>query len=406
MMLKSYTWDYYPEHTDQFQQALCPSDTVRFLWHPSLRRTTPLPSLTQQDIDILFVGALTDRRERIVKDLEHKTGLKVTVAMNVWGQQLDDMIDRSKVILNLTGNDSEVRSFEVVRCMPIVAKNKLVIAENYHYIGIYPEAKGFVLFTDLDQLAETCLYYVQHPIERQALADQHTQRLEQTNITQELDRAIKRYFEHLSSKATPALPPIKTHIDRLGIINERPFVWRYDTSYIYFDDAISNQAIYTLQHKADFALPLRDHTHQFNLSRLYRHAAIAPNSLLDINASDYLARTDSPVEFMRWCFEMLQLGGTVTMNLPYYLHDDSYQNPPYVRVCSSSSLKPFIGKDSTVFQNQITEPHAYFKLVRTSYVPTALGHVLYDKTERFDDMLGTRNAVQNVLFTLMKTIDT
>ena len=90
---------------------------------PELTRIRPAPI---QDIDVLFYGSLNDRRSAIIKAL-CDAGANVHTVFGVYGKGRDELIARSKVVLNL--HFYEQKLFEIVRVSYLLANSKAVVTE-------------------------------------------------------------------------------------------------------------------------------------------------------------------------------------------------------------------------------------------------------------------------------------
>jgi hypothetical protein len=99
-----------------FVDSLLPSEAIQ-----------PPPS---KDIDVLFYGGLTQRRREILGALQQK-GLRVQYERACWGVKREELIARSKVVLNIRGNDfgPEGGVFEAVRALPLMARGVAVVSE-------------------------------------------------------------------------------------------------------------------------------------------------------------------------------------------------------------------------------------------------------------------------------------
>ena len=53
----------------------------------------------EKDIDILFYGAINEHRAKVLNELEKR--YKVVILQNIWGDDLDNLIIRSKILLNV-----------------------------------------------------------------------------------------------------------------------------------------------------------------------------------------------------------------------------------------------------------------------------------------------------------------
>lgn len=108
---------------------------------------------THKDIDILFYGSMNQKR---MKHLEQLSGFKlkiVTQAQPAWGRELDNLISRSKIILNLHYYDSHLQ--EQVRILPLIGNDCCVLSEKsrYNYFGnLITEFEGNELVPKVKEL--------------------------------------------------------------------------------------------------------------------------------------------------------------------------------------------------------------------------------------------------------------
>jgi Rps23 Pro-64 3,4-dihydroxylase Tpa1-like proline 4-hydroxylase/peroxiredoxin len=117
---------------------------------------TRIPKNELQDIDVLFIGSMHQRRQKLIDELKER-GLRVEVIQDMYGEQRDAMIARSKVILNVHLQPANV--FEVVRVSYMLANRKCVVSEvgdDKQLEGPYEKA---LVFRPYEQLVEACLEY-------------------------------------------------------------------------------------------------------------------------------------------------------------------------------------------------------------------------------------------------------
>lgn len=82
-------------------------------------------SLTK-DIDVLFIGSITERRKIILDELKSRIDIKV--CENVFGEQFVEMVNRAKIVINIHSAkhlDTETRVFEVLGCGSFLLSEKL-----------------------------------------------------------------------------------------------------------------------------------------------------------------------------------------------------------------------------------------------------------------------------------------
>jgi hypothetical protein len=127
-----------------------------------------IPKKSPQNIDVLFYGSMNPRREKVIAELRAHE-LNVHVAFAIYGPQRDELISRSKVVLNHHHYDSEI--YEVVRTSYLINNAKLVVGEvnpstsiDTHYLtSIYP--------AKYEELAASCSKLVRDDALRNELED-------------------------------------------------------------------------------------------------------------------------------------------------------------------------------------------------------------------------------------------
>jgi tetratricopeptide (TPR) repeat protein len=131
---------------------------------PQMTRVT---LANEQDIDLLFYGSINARRQHIIDCLEAQ-GVKLKVLFGVYGEERDRFIARSKIILNMHFYEAQV--FEVVRVSYLLANRKFVISEIGSDLEEEQAFSSGLVLVQYDQLVDSCVYYLQHPEKREAMA--------------------------------------------------------------------------------------------------------------------------------------------------------------------------------------------------------------------------------------------
>ncbi len=121
----------------------------------------------QQDIDVLFYGILSERRQRILDEL-HRIGVKVVCLVDVYGQERDAYIARSRIVLNI--HHYQARIFEYSRVLYLLANRKCVVSETGNDADENDYASG-IAFAEYDNLVSTCLRLLKSPGERDRLKE-------------------------------------------------------------------------------------------------------------------------------------------------------------------------------------------------------------------------------------------
>ena len=79
-----------------------------------------------KNIDVLFYGSINTRREHIINKLKDRK-INVKTLFGVYGKERDDLIARSKLILNMHMYDSKI--FEIVRVFYLLSNSIPVLTE-------------------------------------------------------------------------------------------------------------------------------------------------------------------------------------------------------------------------------------------------------------------------------------
>ena len=156
-------WDYSVVNVAEWKKKGLTALHVPIGYSPELTRiTTHLP----KDIDVLFYGSLNDRRAKILDKLR-AAGLKVCARINdAYGEVLDGLIARAKVILNVHYYASRI--FEIVRVGYALANKKAVVSEES--ADDYPELRMGIRIVPYAELVNVCEHLVADKSLRQELA--------------------------------------------------------------------------------------------------------------------------------------------------------------------------------------------------------------------------------------------
>jgi tetratricopeptide (TPR) repeat protein len=157
-------WDYNEDNLEQLKQMGVVN--VQLLPIGYTAQLTRIPKQDNEDIDVLFYGSINDRRHHILSELEAR-GVKVHTTFT-YGKERDDLIARSKIILNLHFYPAKV--FEIVRVSYLLANQRFVISERGSQSADETAFGSGVVFAEYEDLVETCLEYLDRPQEREKIA--------------------------------------------------------------------------------------------------------------------------------------------------------------------------------------------------------------------------------------------
>jgi len=123
-----------------------------------------------EDIDVLFIGSLNERRQKVLDQIAAKKIGLVQSVFNVYGEKRDRWIARAKVVLNVHFYPDPI--WEVFRCSHLLANKKCVVSENG---GCDKELETLAMATTAyvpyESLAEECATLVGDAEHRRAIAN-------------------------------------------------------------------------------------------------------------------------------------------------------------------------------------------------------------------------------------------
>jgi hypothetical protein len=122
---------------------------------------------TVEDIDVVFAGSISPRRERVLDGLR-ANGLSVRSLFGTYGAERDAYYARARVVLNM--HCYEGSPFEIVRVSYLLANRRFVVSElSPNDVDEEAFADGMVV-TAYEGLVAACVRYVREPDERRRIA--------------------------------------------------------------------------------------------------------------------------------------------------------------------------------------------------------------------------------------------
>lgn len=159
---KCVIWDYSKKNIDAWSRFNVRAVHVPVGYAPEMTR---IDVSGAHDIDVLFYGSINDRRHKILSDLRSR-GIRVHTCFGVYGKERDELIARSKIVLNI--HFYETKIFEIIRVSYLLANRVAVVSET----GLDASEREFVggvAFADYDGLVDTCLTLLNDESQRQSL---------------------------------------------------------------------------------------------------------------------------------------------------------------------------------------------------------------------------------------------
>ena len=143
----------------------------------------------QDDIDVLHYGSMNPRRARILNLLEAR-GLKVVRLFGVYGRERDQMIARSKVVVNIHFYGQPI--FEIFRVSHLLANRRCVVSEGG---GTDLELEDFAgratRLVSYDDVVEACVELVKDERKRREQAERGYEAFRQADLVENVRKALE-----------------------------------------------------------------------------------------------------------------------------------------------------------------------------------------------------------------------
>lgn len=107
----------------------------------------------EKDIDIFFYGSFNERRLKILESLKQK-GMKVIFKNNIWKAEREDLISRSKILLNIHYFEHSI--LETVRLSYLLSNNCNIISEVSQDPILDKWHKSYIEFAKYEELVDVC----------------------------------------------------------------------------------------------------------------------------------------------------------------------------------------------------------------------------------------------------------
>ena len=150
-------WDYSQQNTRYLaQHGVSNARYIPIGYSPRLER---IINPSEHDIDVLFYGSFSPRRNSILEELRHR-GFKVVALFGKYGMIRDTHIARTKINLNV--HQFQTTHTEQLRLAYLLNNKRFVISETS---DDNPYGDG-VVFCDYNDIVARCTYYLRPGMEK------------------------------------------------------------------------------------------------------------------------------------------------------------------------------------------------------------------------------------------------
>jgi hypothetical protein len=182
-------WDYSSANVSTWELLNTKKIKVVPIGYAPILTRIPKPSI--QDIDILIYGMTGDKRLDIFHKLSH-AGLRVLFASGFYGESRDQLIARSKIILNINLYDFS-QIFEIARVSYLLANKKAVIGTLDPNTYIEEDILKAIKFVKPDMVVESCNDFLTYDYERGLLEQGGFSAFAKRDIRNILESALESY---------------------------------------------------------------------------------------------------------------------------------------------------------------------------------------------------------------------
>jgi SAM-dependent methyltransferase len=377
--VKHRVWDYSLQNikTWSVMKCACPPIHVPLGYVPELSR---IKARKTQDIDVLFYGSLNERRSRVIKALKD-AGAKVHTAFGVYGKERDELIARSKIVLNVHFYNAKI--FEIVRVSYLLANSKAVVTECSSGTEIEQGLADCVLGLPYDSLVGGCLSLLQDEEERHELETRGFQRFSQQKESDILSKAIQETLSTTTSTGGNDFPK------KLNLGSGKD--WREGYFNADFDPYWEPDVVLDFSRPLPIGQPLE--TQRFGA------VVLQNNSFDEIISNDVLEHIPSLMTAMTSCLNLLKVGGEFRISVPYDLSWGAWQDPTHVRAFNERSWLYY-----TDWFWYMGWTEARFDLVQFDLGLSPVGKALQQQKMKGEDLVRYPRAVDQMRVVLRKRL--
>ncbi|MDR2113230.1 MAG: class I SAM-dependent methyltransferase [Candidatus Accumulibacter sp.] len=337
-------------------------------------RLTRIPMTTPQDIDVLFYGAINERRKNILEALIAR-GLRIEFLDGVYREERDRFIARAKLVLNMHYYDAGV--FEIVRVSYLLANERAVVAECNEGTALETDMRAAVYAAPYDKLVDACAELV-------ADADQRV------NLARRGFEIFARRDEKAILSTALGWPPVSPDPAFPALLNlGSGRDWRENCLNVDTNEAVRPDALLDIGQPLEAAHPLM--TRRFG-AILLRHEVFDA-----IFANQVLEHIHDLMTAMSNCLRLLKSGGTFHIYVPYDLSLGAWQHPTHIRAFNENSWQYY-----TDWYWYMGWTEARFERLSLKFQLSEYGEQIKSEGRPLEELLRTPRAIDGMSIILRK----
>ena len=168
------TWDYSERNIIKFHELGL--QRIKHLKIGFQKELVRIPKSSVQDIDVLFYGTMNERRITVINLLK-AAGLQVHTAFGIYGPERDQLISRSKIVLNNHFYHSHI--FEIIRVFYLMTNSVAVVGEVNPSTAIDPIYLNGIYGVPYLDLDKACLELLEDSARRTKLRQNALETIQQ-----------------------------------------------------------------------------------------------------------------------------------------------------------------------------------------------------------------------------------
>jgi len=372
LLRRNPVWDYSEANVDRLRQRGV--ENIRHVSIGYVPQLTRIPMVARQDIDVLFYGAINERRKNILEGLIER-GLRIEFLAGVYREERDQYIARAKVVLNMHYYDASV--FEIVRVSYLLANEKAVVAECGETTILDSGIRDAVCAVPYANLVDACVELVADANKRANLARKGFELFSLRDEKRILGEAL----------GLPAAPHDRGFPTLLNLGSGKD--WRENCLNVDISEAVRPDAL------LDIGQPLEPN--QALETMRFGTIALGENVFDAIFANDVLEHIPDLMTAMSNCLRLLKPGGTFHIHVPYDLSLGAWQDPTHIRAFNENSWLYY-----TDWYWYMGWVEARFEQLNLEFLLSEFGQKLHDEGRPIDELLRTPRAVDGMSVILRK----
>ena len=371
-------WDYSAENVRRL--VALGARSVRHVpvgYVPELARIAP----AIEDIDVLFYGSINPRRQKILEELRAR-GLRVETLFGVYGEQRDQAIARSKLVLNV--HFYEAKIFEIVRVSYLLTNTKAVVAECGPDTVVEPELREAIRGVAYEGLVDACEKLVRDANERQALAQRGYRIFAGRREEKILADNLGLTEVAVDSRGVSALPALPVTLQLGSGKDFRPDCFNVD-----IDPAWGPDAVFDVSSPSLLGSKLE--------TKRFGSVTLEENSFDAAIANDVLEHIPNLTVAMTNLLRVLRPGGIFEILVPYDLSYGAWQDPTHVRAFNERSWLYYCD-----WHWYLGWTEARFDIVSHEMIFNPIGNELRKAGKSDEEVLRTPRAIDSLRVRLRK----